>query len=115
MSRELIDLVGQKFGKLTVIKRDHDYISPKGRREPQWVCECECGGTSIVSSSHLRRGHTKSCGCNRRRKKRSKDVGVYYMKRANRWIVNIRIGSFVNRDDAIEASKRARSVLFGAE
>ena len=28
-----------------------------------WLCKCDCGNSSVVSVSDLRRGHTKSCGC----------------------------------------------------
>lgn len=47
------DLIGQKFGRLTVLKR-----SGKG-----WMCQCECGGSTITTTTHLKTGHTKSCGC----------------------------------------------------
>ena len=53
------DLTGQKFGKLTVIK-------PVGKNQKGnylWECECACGNTSIVRSSNLLTGDTKSCGC----------------------------------------------------
>jgi len=28
-----------------------------------WICECECGNTTLASSADLRSGHKKSCGC----------------------------------------------------
>lgn len=56
----LEDLVGKKFGKLTVIKLHH--YEPQ-TRQYYWECKCECGGTAIVYSGHLKSGHTKSCGC----------------------------------------------------
>lgn len=52
------DLTGKIFGKLTVIKRSEN----KGKRV-MWVCRCECGNETIVSSGHLKEGATKSCGC----------------------------------------------------
>lgn len=52
------DLTGKKFNKLTVIslleKRGKNYI---------WNCQCECGNITEVSSTNLKSGHTKSCGC----------------------------------------------------
>lgn len=57
-----IDLTGQKFGKLTVIARAEN----KGRCAT-WRCKCECGNECVVLSYHLRDGHTKSCGCLRRK------------------------------------------------
>jgi hypothetical protein len=59
-----IDLTGKKFHRLTVIKRVEDYISPKGRRNPQWLCQCECGSPpKIVSGNSLKQGLIQSCGC----------------------------------------------------
>lgn len=52
------DLTGQKFGKLTVLKYSHS----KNHRS-YWLCQCECGNTTIVSASELRTENTKSCGC----------------------------------------------------
>ena len=62
MSR-LIDLTGQTFGKLTVLDRVDDYVSPSGHRLVQWRCKCECGKDTIVAGNALRRGTTQSCGC----------------------------------------------------
>lgn len=58
----VIDLVGQRFNKLTVISRD----GSDGRGEAKWVCQCDCGNQITVLSSNLRSGHTTSCGCERR-------------------------------------------------
>lgn len=53
-----VDLIGQKFNRLTVIKR----LENKGSRA-QWLCQCDCGGTIISDSYRLTHGVTKSCGC----------------------------------------------------
>lgn len=29
----------------------------------QWLCQCDCGNTIVVTGKHLRTGNTKSCGC----------------------------------------------------
>lgn len=54
----LKDLTGQKFGKLTVIKR----VSEVGKKL-QWLCKCDCGTEIIVDGTNLKTGHTFSCGC----------------------------------------------------
>lgn len=59
MSR-LIDLTGQRFGRLTVIERSN---IKKDRTAAVWKCICDCGNETIVSRDNLRRGKTKSCGC----------------------------------------------------
>lgn len=56
---KLRDLTGMKFGKLTVIEISQE----KDRKSVRWLCKCECGNMTVVQSSHLVSGHTKSCGC----------------------------------------------------
>lgn len=64
MSKQVKDLTGQKFGKLTVIKRAPDYISPNGRKKIVWLCKCDCGNDNvIVRGEDLTGNHTKTCGC----------------------------------------------------
>ena len=53
------DLVGQKFGKLTVIERLAGNKDTRGK----WRCRCECGTISEVTSDKLISGTTYSCGC----------------------------------------------------
>lgn len=62
MGRLIIDLIGKKFGRLTVVKRS---IDSKWRqsRQARWLCKCECGKEKIINGSNLRAGYTKSCGC----------------------------------------------------
>lgn len=67
MAKNSIDMVGKKYGRLTVIERADDYVCNSGN-EAQWLCECECGNKVKVIGSHLRSGVTKSCGCLRREK-----------------------------------------------
>jgi hypothetical protein len=55
-----IDLTGQKFGKLTVIKYSY---TGKPRGIAFFLCKCDCGEITTVSSGHLKSGHTQSCGC----------------------------------------------------
>jgi hypothetical protein len=55
----LVDITGQRFGRLTVLRRD--FMS--GAREVMWECACDCGGTRVTRGASLRRGLTRSCGC----------------------------------------------------
>lgn len=53
------NLTGTKVGLLT----------PKeivARNPVRWLCECECGNTTVVRSDHLCQQKIKSCGCLRR-------------------------------------------------
>lgn len=56
---KLLDITGEKYGKLTVIERAKN---SKCNRV-QWLCECECGKHTVVTSNGLRTGKTRSCGC----------------------------------------------------
>lgn len=63
--RKIIDLTGQRFGRLIAIRQ---VIYTEGIRKGRgyWFCQCDCGKTTITSTNCLRRGHTTSCGCYRR-------------------------------------------------
>lgn len=58
-----IDLTGQRFGRLTVLERASDYITPKGVRRVRWKCLCNCGNEYITKANSLLRNEAKSCGC----------------------------------------------------
>ena len=61
---KLIDLTGQRFGRLTVLGRTE--VPPN--RETQaawWLCDCDCGRKVPVASYALRSGATRSCGRHR--------------------------------------------------
>lgn len=54
-----LDLIGEQFGKLTVVLR-----APKGTdRHSRWNCICECGKSVIYNTTSLISGNAKSCGC----------------------------------------------------
>ena len=54
------DLVGQKFGRLTVTEKTEKRANP---RSIVWKCKCDCGNTKEVDTKSLKTGNTKSCGC----------------------------------------------------
>ena len=54
-----IDLTGQKFGRLTVIRKAKN----PSEAHIKWLCECECGNFITTRGTSLRSGITKSCGC----------------------------------------------------
>lgn len=59
--RNLLDLTGSSFGRLTVVKRVKN-----NKRGAWWLCSCTCGNEVVVNSLRLKRGETKSCGCYKR-------------------------------------------------
>ena len=60
MGRKKVDLTGQRFGKLVVVRE-------VGRKNGKvvWECLCDCGNTVIVVTGNLTSGGTTSCGCSR--------------------------------------------------
>ena len=60
---KVIDLTGQRFGRLTVVERSEDHVSPCGHRQTKWLCKCDCGNSVYVSGSNLKASHVQSCGC----------------------------------------------------
>lgn len=57
--RFCIDLTGQTFGKLTVIKRDNT----KNYKRVHWLCKCSCGNSELesVDGYYLRSGEKTQC------------------------------------------------------
>jgi len=62
----VIDIVGKKFGRLTVLQR----VENDKYGNAFWLCKCECGNTTKVQGHSLRSGHCKSCGCLQKEKAR---------------------------------------------
>jgi hypothetical protein len=53
-----MDLTGQRFGRLTVIRR-----AANQGDTVRWECLCDCSNTTVVQGGSLRIGDTKFCGC----------------------------------------------------
>ena len=52
------DLTNRRFGKLTAIRPQRTNTGLCG-----WLCRCDCGKETVVRTTALTSGHTKSCGC----------------------------------------------------
>lgn len=61
------EVVGQKFGRLTVLDFLYKHNS-KGIRTLHATCKCECGNTTDVDYRNLKHGDILSCGCRMRNK-----------------------------------------------
>lgn len=62
MGRE-IDLTGQRFGRLTVVKKVGVKRVGQHSSKSIWLCRCDCGNEKEVLRNSLVNGGTKSCGC----------------------------------------------------
>ena len=59
-SNNIKNISGRKFGLLTAIQ--YTGVSSDDRRA-MWLCKCECGNETIISSHLLLGGNITSCGC----------------------------------------------------
>ena len=59
--RELNNIIGQKFGRLTVIRRGKN----NKNNMVMWWCKCDCGNPNLklIEYANLKSGGTTSCGC----------------------------------------------------
>src|SRR4051794_473121 len=55
---DIDDIVGQTFGRLTVVSYSH-----KGRSDHYYKVRCSCGVEKAASRAALRKHRVASCGC----------------------------------------------------
>lgn len=53
------NLIGQRFGYLTILERMHS----SKHQKTLWKCQCDCGNIVQATTGDLRQGHIQSCGC----------------------------------------------------
>lgn len=58
MGKPLVNMVGDRYGLLTVMSRAENY-----RGNAQWLCKCDCGKLRTYIGFDLRKGKLRSCGC----------------------------------------------------
>jgi hypothetical protein len=74
MSRPITTKIGDRFGKLVVVKlapsNFYKYTSRLGKKRiiklTMWECECDCGEKIVTFQERLKRGKKISCGCTQR-------------------------------------------------
>ena len=78
-----VDLTGQRFGRLIVIKRADNSKDNRAK----WLCKCDCGNEKNIVGKSLRKMKTQSCG--RLQKEQAKMVntkhGMRYTKLNKTW------------------------------
>ena len=72
---KIIEITGQRFGKLVVLKRA---ISSKCSY--LWLCQCDCGNLTTVRGACLRTGRTRSCGCLKRKPIEDLSYGILHSR-----------------------------------
>lgn len=81
-----LNLVGQKFGRLTVISINEEKTKEKGKA--YWNCKCECGNFCCVGGHDLKTGNTQSCGCIHTEQLRERSIkhNLRHTKIYGRWL-----------------------------
>lgn len=60
MSNDKLDVVGTKFGKLTIISESVQ----KESKYTKYICRCDCGNEVLKFYKNLKNGgDNQSCGC----------------------------------------------------
>lgn len=54
------ELIGQRFGHLTVLQDSGERF----HRGVVWTCQCDCGNIKNIPNLYLKNGHVKTCGNN---------------------------------------------------
>lgn len=110
------DIIGHKFGRLTVIKYSHNQNKAR-----MYLCKCDCGNEKTIAGTVLRQKLVKSCGCYRSEyvanknykhgKSKTKKYNLYYsritylskLNRTPSWADKKKIKEFyLNRPDGYE-------------
>lgn len=68
LKKERYNIVGQRFGKLTVIKKETLGSHCK------FLCKCDCGILISVRGDSLKSGKTVSCGCSKKSDAKAKQL-----------------------------------------
>ena len=101
---QIVDMTGQRFGKLTVIEKVEPNPSAKGAL---WRCLCDCGNETVALGNNIRRGHHKSCGC--LRKGNMNRIRMQYLKNDPDWkkkVKESRKSTKCHYNDGCECDKR---------
>ena len=71
IASQIEDLTGQKFNRLTVLRRDFSKTN-----KVFWRCKCDCGNETSVDTTSLKTGRTKSCGCYQKERTSETHLGM---------------------------------------
>lgn len=63
LAADAIDISGRRIGRLMVLGAVERRLQANGKKRLLWQCRCDCGSNIVAEGGHLRKGHTRSCGC----------------------------------------------------
>jgi hypothetical protein len=70
------DLIGRRFGRLTVLENVGSVRRYGKRWEANWLCKCDCGRLSIRFTRDLLTGDVRSCNCLARENLKSRRIDL---------------------------------------
>lgn len=79
-----LDIKGNEYNRLTAIKRLDEKSASSSYL---WECRCECGGITKATTTQLKNGYKKSCGCLRKEKAYEATVNDLSGKKFNKLLV----------------------------
>ncbi len=87
------DLRNQRFGRLLAIYAIPSLKKKASGKSRRWLCQCDCGETTIVDAYTLAKGYSRSCGCLARELVSKRSVRDLTGCTFGRWVVLGRAGS----------------------
>lgn len=64
MGAKQLDLIGLRYNNLFVLEKlPSKAFGKSDYKKRMWLCVCDCGNKTEVSTGDLTTGHTASCGC----------------------------------------------------
>lgn len=84
---KLVDLTGQRFGRLLVLGRGESRKRPDTGTIQYWICKCDCGAIVEPRGNDLKSGKTQSCGCYQRDRAKAYHTthGLFYTRLHTIW------------------------------
>ena len=94
-------MIGERYGSLVVIEK----VKIPGKPKTYWRCRCDCGNICTVEDSHLKNGHTKSCGCRRLIRLQEKRLDLTGQRYGRLVVLGPAAGLTEKRDGTVEQSR----------
>ena len=80
------DLIGQRFGRLTVTEAGAMMLV-RNQRRSTWNCRCDCGAEIVVVHSDLTTGKNQSCGCLMHPDSIARRATTHGMSHTRTWVI----------------------------
>ena len=87
--KRMIDISGDTYERLTVVKPYGYKISKNGSKTLYWLCKCSCGNETLATARMLKQRYKKSCGCLQAENRiKSGKLNRKYFSKDDRWLAS---------------------------